>query len=448
MNEHYLERKEEELSRSEQFKRSLSKAIDKLSVPLKSKAVMFSLAVTLAGGLLSGGKPENTMLSNIGTNNTPRSNVENVHPPVIEGECVVLKSGNNGVNIRLGPGTEFSKVDIAGSTSLMTYTGNVTQEGWYEILLNDGTQAYISGQFAERVSCEEGVDNILEANPRLHYLSKTVITGEVGDLTIFGLENLESYGYDFPTELIYAIHQVIEEVAPQYFPGVSSNLPTAIIFSSEEEVLNLAPNGRAAVQRSEQLTGEDTYLRGVYEEVTFTGNFLSPYGFANGEVYNGVFVSLDRTKGSGDLAMILAHEKTHEAGSYATAHSEVWNERKQRWELDYSYKNSAVHFEMVAGTAFSAAIDDTLNECFYTLDEDLCNRFKVAFQEVLSTEREEQEITVTSLDSNSSSISLPLEDISVTVPGQDGQPVKLFEGFKYNGQVFDKNMLPFNGIEQ
>lgn len=371
--------------------------------------------------------------------NSPRVPVSNI-TPVVEGECVVLKNGQNGVNIRVGPGTSFNILGQAYDEDIYTYTGNVSEDGWYEINLPDGTLGYITGQFTDQLSCDDSIEKVESRNPNLHYLSKTELGGDHGTLTVFGLEN---YGFSLPPEILYAIYSVIRDSAQEYF-GTTVNIPTAMVFTTQDEILKLAPNGRAALRRQEEMTGQDTYLRGVNEKFSFAGHFLAPYSTIAGDVYNGVFISIDMVQDMSDLVQIIAHEDTHAVGGNITGHEEVWNSQMRRYEYDYSTDNLAVYFERMAGVGYISALDtDGLNECNYTLDPDLCLRFKDAFMEVLYPQQGDvEEVFAVDIEASGAnvSVSIPVEPYTLTTVDSEGNVIILWDGFKQGDRYFDKDM--------
>lgn len=66
-------------------------------------------------------------------------------------KCKVISNSNS--RIRSGPGTEYERITSVPKGTILTILGD--EKGWYHVLLEDGTEGFISGELVELIESED-----------------------------------------------------------------------------------------------------------------------------------------------------------------------------------------------------------------------------------------------------------------------------------------------------
>lgn len=343
----------------------------------------------------------------------------------VEGSlCVMIDPKNQTINLRSGPGTNFTILAAAGRSNVLVLKTVEKTDNWFNVYLSDGTEAWIRSDLTtEPMACEGGFQAAEEANERL--LQKTRV--DIGDISIFGLERS-----GMTAEMVNDLAEFVEYRAETVDRNHAPNEKIIVVYGSMDELHKIIPTLKydlATISRNDPRFSSTT-LGGIQSEVIITngGTYLAPEGYGlEGEhvVMAYIVVGENDTPSLPATASVTVHELMHAIGGSDTYH------QYRNGEYDYSVDNEAVREEgLMASAQIKHRVDGTLVQGYYcqfastvTLVEG-CNGYAAVL--LAESERKAQEVIV-----------VEVEDIQVTTTVGD-QVHRLFTGYKIGDQFQER----------
>jgi uncharacterized protein YgiM (DUF1202 family) len=237
------------------------------------------------------------------------------------------------VNVRSGPGINYPAISSISGTKALPLDSELITEGWYKIMTADGTSAWASADYVQKMTCDEYAA-VIESNQPFVQLPRVTI----GDLSIFNIE-----ATPFTPEIIKELMDLISVRAQSYEGAWDSHRPLAVAFGTEEQMFELLPNFKQQlrVMGSKDYRFASGTVPAATSEVTVTpeGLLVARQYRYGGETHTLIFIQVPENSEipSFRLFQLLVHEGIHAKAGDIADHD--WLEESK--EYDYTENNPA-----------------------------------------------------------------------------------------------------------
>lgn len=263
---------------------------------------------------LTGTTPENTLV--VSNEQNQNLNLQNDGKDkysideTIEGTCIRALP-NTSVNVRSGPGTQYSIVASIRGNQFITLVEDNPINGWYKAVSHTGEEVWISAQYVQKLSCSDALDAEVPMNQIRMPMTL------VDNVAVFNINESP-----FSPEIISGLVRTLGERLNVPSDVSHNGRKTAIVFGTLENMFTLNPEFRQILidmgRTDPKFAGGQAGGVSIPARVTIDGNLASSASGV-GELYDIAFIVID----SSDLASMnedqlfmtmlkrLVHEYVH-----------------------------------------------------------------------------------------------------------------------------------------